>query len=267
MLILEADLVSSQWAMRLSTNRTFATEMAQQLRRALTANPWSVLRMSGMFYSKEYASIGPQHQLACSLQCQCSRWAGSELVRSTSPDLQLCEVAAAKSPSDQILPMIAALDSWCDVRDTAAYAVHSSAYGAFIRYLRRLRQLPSWLRNGANDVPAIDNWVPHALPNLYLLPTLVTQPTTANDSQGATGQLRQKSAVQFKQVCADGDHETSLSTSRRVDRKPMKLSSFATRHLYVMKDRAMHRDARSHGHVQGHGQRQRTSAARLAHES
>lgn len=44
------------------------------------------------------------------------------------------------------------------MRDTAAYAVHRRAYGAFSDYLQRLRGMPGWLREGANDVPAIDNW-------------------------------------------------------------------------------------------------------------
>ena len=243
-LILEADLVPSQAVAQLSASRNRTARLAQQLRRAFATKPWSVARISGMFYSKEYAVMGPRRRLGCSRQCRCTRWEGSELVESVSAGVRLCEVAPAARPSDQILPMVANLHSWCDVRDTAAYAVHRSAFGAFVAYLDRLRALPRWLRRGADGVPAIDNWLPYALPNVYVLPTLVTQPTTANDSQGTTGLLRQKSAVQFMHVCADRSHMPGkpialLGTAAPA--VPMKLSTFATRHLYVMKDRMLER--------------------------
>ncbi len=137
--------------------------------------------------------------------------------------------------------MIARLDSWCDVRDTAAYAVHHSAYEKFTSFLNRLRSLPAWLRHGSLDVPAIDNWLPHALPCVYVLPTLVSQPSTANNSQGATALLRQKSALGFMNVCVHArgrrrreERAPAWMESRHVGRT-MKLSSFATRHLYVLK--------------------------------
>ena len=100
--------------------------------------------------------------------------------------------------------MLEQLHQWCDVRDSAAYAVHRKAFDPFLAYLQRLRALPAWLRNNAADVPAIDNWLPHALPCVYILPTLVSQPSVANDSQGTTGMMRQTSARSFMHYCAQG---------------------------------------------------------------
>jgi hypothetical protein len=128
--------------------------------------------------------------------------------------------------------MVDALHTWCDVRDTAAYAVHRSAFATFSAYLKRLRSLPSWLQNNAIDIPAIDNWLPHTLPCIYILPTLVTQPSFANDSQGATGLMRQTSARNFLRYCGQ---RTPVLQGEPPNHRPMKLSSFATRHLYVIK--------------------------------
>jgi hypothetical protein len=186
--------------------------------------------------------------------------------------------------------MVSRLGHWCDVRDTSAYAVHTRAYGVFTAFLHRLRSKPAWLREGANHVPAIDNWIPHALPVVYALPTLVSQPFAVNDSQGATAMMRQTSARQYARWCAQGGEEAKrkgerargdeervvggreegakgreeggtgagakavggwrrskaerkveegfakTGTSGRRRGKPMKLSSFATRHIYLMKD-------------------------------
>ena len=255
--ILEADAVPTLAVQRLSGNRSHAQRVAQRMKRALASRPWKVLRLSGMFYTQEYAppslikaakAVSTKGvRRSCSAQCTCSWWSGSALTEAIAPEMRLCQTMPATTPSDTIVPMIAMLDTWCDVRDTAAYAVHRSAYATFTGYLERLRALPAWLQNGALDVPAIDNWIPHALPCLYVLPTLVTQPSTANDSQGATAVLRQKSAHGFLNTCVRPREEVfAKATSPRARRSPlpapprrrtMKLSSFATRHLYVMKVR------------------------------
>jgi hypothetical protein len=234
-LILEADIVPTLAVARLSPNATHATHVAQRMRQALDSKPWSVMRLSGMFYSKEYATKTPERRLSCSRRCHCSPWEGSALVTPLAPRMHFCQVAPSQSPSDQILPMLERLDSWCDVRDSAAYAVRSSAYKPFIDYLYRLRALPGWLKDGSIHVPSVDAWIPHALPNIYVLPTLVSQPSIG--SQGQSAQLRQKSALQYLRVCA---REHQMAPSADMPRsKPMKLSAWATRHLYVLKDRLL----------------------------
>lgn len=237
-LILEADAVQSLAVEELSRDPELALRVARRMGRAFDAQPWSVARLSGMFYSKEFAPAAPgglhgrRHRRQCSRKCSCQRWEGSSLVDSIASLPRMCQVPAAPSPSDRIMPMVDALHTWCDVRDTAAYAVHRSAFATFSAYLKRLRSLPSWLQNNAIDIPAIDNWLPHTLPCIYILPTLVTQPSFANDSQGATGLMRQTSARNFLRYCGQ---RTPVLQGEPPNHRPMKLSSFATRHLYVIK--------------------------------
>ena len=244
-LILEADAVPTLAVAQLAENKSHAVLAALRLQQALAHHPWSVLRLSGMFYSQEFAPIirgtpKGRDQRKCSRQCQCSEWAGSSWVQGTLPRVHLCEVKKATQPSHRIMPMVADLDAWCDVRDTAAYGIHQSAYESFTTYLEHLRSLPQWLHRAVHDVPAIDNWLPHALPNIYVLPTVVTQPSSKSDSQGATALLRQKSAQQFKYFCA---HQPQVLEQDGGQREPrsMKLSKFATRHLYILSDRSMER--------------------------
>lgn len=161
------------------------------------------------------------------------------MIDAETTDLRVCEVAAAQKPGDTITHMLKGLHLWCDVRDTAAYAVHRSAYPVFLTYLERLEKLPTWLHNNAIDVPAIDNWLPHALPCLYVLPTLVSQPSAVNSSQGATAMMRQTSARNFMTFCVNNRSELRHGTAAEEttdERRPMKLHQFATRHLYVLKD-------------------------------
>ena len=237
-LILEADAVQSLAVEELSRDPELAFRVARRMGRAFDTQPWSVARLSGMFYSKEFAPATPgslhgrRHRRLCSRKCSCQRWDGSSLVDSIASLPRMCKVPAAPSPSDRIMPMVDALHTWCDVRDTAAYAVHRSAFATFSAYLKRLRSLPSWLQNNAIDIPAIDNWLPHTFPCIYILPTLVTQPSFANDSQGATGLMRQTSARNFLRYCGQ---RTPVLQSELPKHRPMKLSSFATRHLYVIK--------------------------------
>ncbi len=241
-LILEADLVQSLAVEELSRgDPEHASRVARRMGRAFATQPWSVARLSGMFYSKEFAPAAPgglrsrgHHRRLCSRKCSCRTWAGSASVHAIASLPRMCEVAAAPSPSDRIVPMLDALHSWCDVRDTAAYAVHRSAFGSFSAFLRRLRALPEWLRNNAIDVPAIDNWLPHTFPCVYVLPTLITQPSFANASQGTTNMMRQTSARNFLQYCAQRTAAAPL-LGEPPKLRPMKLSSFATRHLYVLK--------------------------------
>jgi hypothetical protein len=275
-LILEADVVPTMAVAQLSDNRTRALLAAGALSRALQRQKWSILRLSGMFYSQEFApGVRPAHGTRatrrCSRQCLCSSWKGGAEVQAVLPQLRTCEVAGASKSSDQIMPMVADMNAWCDVRDTAAYAVHGSSYDRFSSYLQRLRALPQWLRNGANDVPAIDNWIPHAFSNLYVLPTLATQPSVANDSQGATALLRQTSAQHFKHFCARSlddatPYPSPLSHSAHRDpkhanhvegKRAMKLSTFATRHLYVLNDRALGRSERLRHSGSGSGRNER----------
>ena len=240
-MIVEADLVPTLFVKKVSDNATHALRVAQRVKHALAVHPWSVVRLSGMFYSQEFAP-NVNGIRSCSAQCQCHKWIGSELVKAMAPNLHLCEIPATPRAYDRIMPMLSTLNSWCDVRDTAAYAVHRSAFGAFTGYLDRLRALPLWLQHGALDVPAIDNWLPHAVRCLYVLPTLVTQPFTANDSQGTTSIMRQRSAHNFQHFCVSTMKSAGKRGSKSVTpRRPMKLASFATRHLYVMNDRTVAR--------------------------
>jgi hypothetical protein len=239
-MILEADAVSSLANEELSSDQQRASAVSRELGRAFASGstPWSVLRLSGIFYSQEYAPRVPSGtSRRCSLQCRCVAWAGGRALAAVSRFPMLCHVAADPTPSDTILPMVKRLNHWCDIRDTSAYAVHQTAYGEFSALLRRLRGRPAWLRDGANHVPAIDNWLPHAIPSVYALPTLVSQPYAANDSQGATALMRQTSARQFAQWCAGGGESAGPGTAvGRSRSKPMKLAAFATRHIYLMKE-------------------------------
>ena len=237
-LILEADAVQSLAVEELSRDPELAFRVARRMGRAFATQAWSVARLSGMFYSKEFAPAAPgslhgrRHRRLCSRKCSCQRWDGSSSVDSIASLPRMCMVPAAPSPADRIMPMLEALHTWCDVRDTAAYAVHRSAFATFSAYLKRLRSLPSWLQNNAIDLPAIDNWLPHTFPCIYILPTLVTQPSFANDSQGATGLMRQTSARNFLRYCGP---RAPVLQAEPPKHRPMKLSSFATRHLYVIK--------------------------------
>lgn len=243
-MILEADAVPSLANEELSSDQLRASVIAHELGRAFTSEtaPWSVLRLSGIFYSQEYAPKLPGTGRRCTPQCRCAAWAGGHALAAVSRYPLLCQIPADPAPVDTVLPMIKQLGHWCDIRDTSAYAVHRRAYGAFSALLRRLRDRPAWLRDGAHHVPAIDNWLPHAVPAVYALPTLVSQPFATNDSQGATALMRQTSARQFAHWCAGrsangaAGADAGAAGGRRRS-KPMKLASFATRHIYLMNDR------------------------------
>ena len=244
-LVLEADAVPSLAVAELSADSRHASRVARRLSRAFATAPWSVARLSAMFYSKEFVGGGRGGRRACTRRCACGRWAGAAIVEAVAAQPRLCEIAAAPNVSDTIGPMLTGLDTWCDVRDTAAYAVHRSAYPVFSAYLERLRAHPPWLRFGATELPAIDNWLPHALPCVYVLPTLVTQPTVTNASSEATGLMRQTSARNYLDVC--GGAAATVDAGPPPPRRPMKLSQFATRHMYVLRERraARRRDTHS----------------------
>ena len=141
-LILEADAVPSLAVAELSRSARQTARVAARLGRAFETRPWAVARLSGMFYSQAFAPAprearrGPR---VCSRECTCRRWGGSDLLAPLAAYPRLCEVSPSPSPADRIEPMVAGLDSWCDVRDTAAYVVHRSAFPTFVAYLRRLR--------------------------------------------------------------------------------------------------------------------------------
>lgn len=247
-LILEADAVPSLANEELSLEPSRAAALGARLSAAFASrHPWSVLRLSGMFYSREFARpLSPQarrggRRRSCSPQCQCTPWAGLAATEAATSSYPLaCEVAPDPNPSDTVLPMLERLGRWCDVRDTSAYAVHRRAYPAFTSYLRRLLVRPAWLRDAANNAPPIDVWLPHALPSVYLLPTLVSQPSFANDSQGATALMRQTSARQFMRLCSGGGGGSGVDAAPEGggrQRRKMKLSAFATRHIYLLSDR------------------------------
>ena len=67
----------------------------------------------------------------------------------------------------------------CDVRDSAAYAVHRSAFGAFSALLAELQAEPAWARPARGrpplQVPWIDIWLPAHFENLYAVPQLAAQ--------------------------------------------------------------------------------------------
>ncbi|KAL3910109.1 MAG: hypothetical protein SGPRY_009182 [Prymnesium sp.] len=239
-LILEADLVASIAVQELSQSASHAALLAHRLRRAFATHEWAVARLSSMFYSKEYLPGGRRRHgsKACTRKCRCRPWIGSQSFQALASGLQICEVSGAPQSSDTISQMLKDLHSWCDVRDTAAYAVHRSAFGVFTDYLDRLRLQPHWLRNNALEVPAIDNWLPHALPCLYVLPSLVSQPSADNSSQRATALMRQTSARNFMAYCTNSSatsyHASSESEQNMISGRPMKLHHFATRHLYVL---------------------------------
>ncbi|KAL1523307.1 hypothetical protein AB1Y20_018253 [Prymnesium parvum] len=233
-LVVEADLVQAIAVEELFAEADAAARVARHVGHALAARRWGVVRLSAMFYSKEYLPGGRRRRgvRQCTNKCRCTPWEGAAGV---DAPLRICKVAAAPQPEDTISRMLQKLHEWCDVRDTAAYAVHASAYAKFDAYYSRLLARPQWLKGNAAEVPAIDNWLPHAIDCLYVLPTLVSQPSMANSSQGATALMRQTSARNFMAYCAhDGPAVTPEESA--LDRKPMKLQHFATRHLYVLKD-------------------------------
>lgn len=241
-LILEADLVPALAVEELSGDADQNARAAKRIRDAFMEHPWAVARLSAMFYSRDYLPTGWRSLdfKACTKKCACTRWGGDSWNVKHDTNLRICRIAPAEMPADTISPMLKNLHLWCDVRDTAAYAVHRSAFPAFIGYLDRLKSRPHWLRSNAVEVPAIDNWLPHALPCLYFLPTLVSQPSALNSSQGATAMMRQTSARNFLAYCVQNRPSPSHDMSRTGvvpdERRPMKLHQFATRHLYVLKD-------------------------------
>ena len=67
----------------------------------------------------------------------------------------------------------------CDVRDSAVYAVHRSAFGAFSALLAELQAEPAWARPAQGrpplQVPWIDIWLPAHFENMYAVPQLASQ--------------------------------------------------------------------------------------------
>ncbi len=102
-MILEADAVPALAVDRLSHNKSHALLLARQMQHALSVHPWKVLRLSGMFYTQEYAPKPPAgvrgagkgtSARGCSSQCACRLWAGSVHTEPMAPDMKLCEVIA-----------------------------------------------------------------------------------------------------------------------------------------------------------------------------
>lgn len=144
---------------------------------ALQAHPWYVVRFGGYFW--DYAQHRHPQRTACPRECACT----------PLPNVRrACEVAA---PADGARP--------CLVKEAVAVAVHRRAFSAFARTHRRavhaLRRaanatsvdshvinstwgLPdtAW-DQGSGELPWFDVWLATALPNIYVLPSVVTQQT------------------------------------------------------------------------------------------
>ena len=94
------------------------------------------------------------------VRCACGRWAGAAIVEAVAAQPRL-EIAAAPNVSGD----------WADaggprhVVRRARHGVrrHRSAYRSS-RPTSSGCAHPPWLRFGATELPAIDNWLPHALP-------------------------------------------------------------------------------------------------------
>ena len=212
MLFVEADFVRaavSEIFLRhaaIVTSPATELQVAEKLRNAVISRKWSVLRLSGDFYN-DLAGGSQRNGThdSCNAPCKCPGLEdGSALI---SPELQwpkICQLQAAPVVADHhgggaISALSDTVAPYCDARDTSAFAVHHSAYHVFTAYLNRLRARPEWLRNGSLDAPIFDQWLPHALPNTYVVPTLVAQ--NAGTVRGA-GVTAQKTAARYAKHCA-----------------------------------------------------------------
>ena len=171
----------------------------------------------------------------CTRQCVCQEWSGTSLWQGLSKAPKMCVVPASwllsNAPNARldVRPtgangstmqsaafMSSAMppfythrlrrheylnqirDYTCDLRDSAAYAVHHTAYEPFLALLHELRSKPLWLKNEVLEVPFIDIWLPHRFDNLYVLPQLVAQQSRTVAGWGADSQ---RDGIKFEKYC------------------------------------------------------------------
>jgi hypothetical protein len=87
------------------------------------ASPWSVVRISGLY--RHYSSSYRRPPAVCPPACRC--------VGLTAASAHVCEVPAPRGMSAARGLVGVRGDAFCDVRDTAAYAVSARAYPALLR--------------------------------------------------------------------------------------------------------------------------------------
>ena len=210
-LIVEADFVRaaiSEGYMR----HTYPTSLlvAQRMREALAMHSWSVARLSIGMTALPARRL--DNRTTCATPCICREWAGSAHVAAAAKMPKMCVVDSAPKPSFNASHMESLMSGtkMCDMRDSAAYAVHRSAYPHFLALLAELRRLPEWLRNETIDVPHIDVWLPHYFDNLYILPPLVSQQSKNSQSPAAAAQ---KNGARFARLCYQSRNSSSASAS------------------------------------------------------
>ena len=174
-----------------------------ELRARLSHEPWSVVRLGGHFWKFSQYRKRRDVPSTCPAECTCARPA-----RPTAFSPRFCTV---RSP---VAPDASGDDEWmarpfCTVKDSVAFAVHSSAYPAFRRARERafaalqqavnLSRLEAAAHGGAIkpvnetfglsprrfelDLPWFDVWLPARLDNTHVLPSLTVQQIRQGDEQ------------------------------------------------------------------------------------
>ena len=216
-LILEADFVRaalSETHLACSgVNSSVSLLAAQKMHDALKTHDWEILRFS--------MSINPiptmktaKNTTVCTRHCLCRDWEGNRHVEAAMSYPKMCVVRASANASFNASFMPPLLH-WsqapmCDLRDSSAYAVHSSAFSAFVTFLRQLRRFPGALRNETADIPHVDIWLPNYFDNLMILPQLVAQQSRFLSGAGMGAQ---RSGLKYERCCHAG-RRASVSAKR-----------------------------------------------------
>ena len=216
-LILEADFVRaaiSEKYVGSASKYPASLSVARRMRDALANYQWSIARFSIGIPGMPTTRVN--NHTTCHSSCVCREWNGSSHVNVSHPKLCMVEPAAYTSFNASTMPPITRAAPMCDLRDSSAYAVHRSAFPAFVAILQELRSLPEWLRNDTFDVPHIDIWLPHYFRNLYVLPPLIAQQSRTINGAGIGGQ---RNGMTFAHLC----YEAKLNRSKafRSDSEPV----------------------------------------------
>jgi len=209
---------------------SMAPDEVKALGHTLRRRPWSVLRLHGYFYPFAFSRKGLHRMPAnngtfgpgeCPAACACKpvgepvhKCRQPTRMRGRYPErgsrcVRACEIAPAASGT-----------YGCVVKDTVAFAVHKRAYGAFLRQSHRaveaiervadqvtcnqgtcinkneFEQLnETWGMSRSEwdaALPWFDVWLPQALPNIYIVPSIAAQQVKQGDAD---------TSVHFAQHC------------------------------------------------------------------
>ena len=194
-LIIEADVREALMFQR-GRNALQTESIASNITASLASESWSVFRLSALFsdflHMPTAAAAANGTFGRCVSRCHCRPWAA----RSVSSDrLSMCTITPRAGVNVSKPPTIPFLGAWCRARSTEAYAVHRKAFPVFttaLQWYLEVRRVP------AGHVPFIDDWLPSALPNTYVTPSLVTQ---RGNSIASRGIVAMESADKFRRHC------------------------------------------------------------------